>query len=109
MAFNRADIAAGVALSAPDRRVAGASDNLGKGMWSYEVSAGGTFYADAGRSLSLSTTAYWETHGKKDGEVRIEDITLTNVKVGILLTLEGGVGKSFLQGAASVGAGYYAQ
>src|SRR6185436_7885116 len=30
-------------------------------------------------------------------------------KVGDLLTLEGGVGKSFLHGAASIGVAYYAQ
>ncbi len=108
--FQRADILTGVAFFAPTGRYsAGASDNLGKGMWSYEVSAGGTVYADRQRTLSLSTTAYWETHSKKQGEVRIENVTLTDVKVGDLLTLEGGVGKSFLQGAASVGVAYYAQ
>ena len=108
--FQRADILAGVAFFAPTGRYsAGASDNLGKGMWSYELSAGGTFYVDPRRTLSLSTTAYWETHGKKQGEVRIEHITLSDVKVGDLLTIEGGVGKSFLHGAASVGVAYYAQ
>jgi hypothetical protein len=108
--FGRADVLAGVAFFAPTGRYsAGASDNLGKGMWSYEVSAGGTFYVDSQRTLSLSTTGYWETHGKKEGEVRIEHITLKDVKVGDLLTLEGGVGKSFLHGAASVGVAYYAQ
>jgi hypothetical protein len=108
--FERADVLAGVAFFAPTGRYgAGASDNLGKGMWSYEVSAGGTFYVDPQRTLSLSTTAYWETHSKKEGEVRIEHITLTDVKVGDLLTLEGGAGKSLLHGAASVGVAYYAQ
>jgi hypothetical protein len=108
--FKRADALAGVAFFAPTGRyTAGASDNLGKGMWSYELSAGGTFYVDQNRTLSLSTTAYWETHSKKEGDLRVENITLTNVKVGDLLTLEGGVGKSFLHGAASVGVAYYAQ
>src|SRR5262249_1377335 len=106
----RADAVAGVALFAPTgRHSAGASDNLGKGMWSYEVSGGGTFYADKGRTISLSTTAFWETHSKKDGEVRVGRVAVSDVKVGQLLTLEGGVGKSFLSGAASVGAAYYAQ
>lgn len=108
--FKRADVLTGVAFFAPTGRYsAGASDNLGKGMWSYEVSAGGTFYADPKRTLSLSTTAYWETHSKKQGEVRVENMMLTDVKVGDLLTLEGGLGKSFLHGAASVGMAYYAQ
>jgi hypothetical protein len=78
-------------------------------MWSYEVSGGTTLYLDEGRSLSVATTAYWETHTKKDGELRIENATVTDVKVGQLLTLEGGVGKSFLHGAASVGLAYFAQ
>ena len=108
--FERAELLTGVAFFAPTGRyAAGASDNLGKGMWSYELSAGGTVYVDPQRTISLSTTAYWETHSKKKGDVRIENITLTDVKVGDLLTLEGGVGKSFLHGAASVGVAYYAQ
>lgn len=108
--FARADAIAGVGLFAPTGRYApGASDNLGKGMWSYEVSGGATVYLDRQRSLSLATTAFWETHGKKEGAVQVETISINNVKVGQLLTLEGGVGKSFLHGAASVGAAYYAQ
>jgi hypothetical protein len=35
--------------------------------------------------------------------------TQRDVKVGQLLTLEGGAGKSFVQGAAHVGVAYYAQ
>jgi hypothetical protein len=106
----RADITTGFAFFAPTGRYsAGASDNLGKGMWSYELSGGGTAYFDAARSISVSTMAYWETHTAKSGEVRVGAVSLDNVKVGDLLTLEGGVGKSFLRGAASVGAAYYAQ
>jgi len=108
--FDRADATAGVAFFAPTgRHTAGASDNLGKGMWSYEVSGGGTYYVDRARTISLSTTAFWETHSKKDGEVSVGPATIGDVKVGQILTLEGGVGKSFLHGAASVGAAYYAQ
>jgi hypothetical protein len=108
--FDRVDAVAGVGLFAPTGRYsAGASDNLGKGMWSYEVSGGGTFYLDRQRSFSVSTTAFWETHGKKEGAVQVENISINNVKVGQLLTLEGGVGKSFLHGAASIGMAYYAQ
>lgn len=106
----RADAIAGFAFFAPTgRHTAGASDNLGKGMWSYELSGGTTVYFDKARTLSLAATGYWETHSKKDGEVRIDRITASNVKVGQLMTIEGGVGKSFLHGAASVGAAYYAQ
>jgi hypothetical protein len=108
--FRRADATVGVGLFVPTGRYsAGADDNLGKGMWSYEVSGGATLYLDRGRSFSVSTAAYWETHSRKEGEVRIEQTTIANVRVGQLLTLEGGIGKSFLRGAASVGIAYYAQ
>lgn len=44
-------------------------------------------YLDEQRTVSLATTAFWEFHGdKKD----------TNTRVGQILTLEGGAGKSFL-------------
>jgi hypothetical protein len=78
-------------------------------MWSYEVSAGGTVYLDSQRSFSVATSAFWETHSRKEGEMHIENQRLSNVTVGDVLTLEGGVGKSFLHGAASVGVAYYAQ
>jgi hypothetical protein len=108
--FSRADVTTGFAFFAPTgRHEAGASDNLGKGMWSYEVSGGGTAYLDKQRSLSISTMGYWETHTKKDGEVQFQRTTVHDVRVGQLLTLEGGIGKSLLHGAASVGAAYYAQ
>jgi len=106
----RADAIVGVGFFAPTgRHTAGASDNLGKGMWSYEVSAGGTVYLDSQRSLSLSSTAFWETHGKKNAEVQAGGAMLSNVRVGQLLTVEGGAGKSFLNGAATFGVAYYAQ
>ena len=108
---SRYDVTAGFALFAPTGRYsAGASDNLGKGMWSYELSGGGTLYLDPSRSWSLSTTAFWETHSKKQGEdLHLGPVSLKDVTVGQLLTLEGGAGKSFLHGAAHVGVAYYAQ
>ncbi|HET7219008.1 MAG TPA: transporter, partial [Vicinamibacterales bacterium] len=95
--FKQADAVAGIAFFAPTGRYsAGADDNLGKGMWSYEVSGGGTIYLDEKRTFSVAATGYWEKHSKKDGEVRVGNATLDNVTVGDLVTLEGGVGKSFL-------------
>jgi hypothetical protein len=70
---------------------------------------GAAVYLDPQRSISLSSTAFWETHGKKDGQVQVGRVLLSDVKVGQLLTLEGGVGKSFLKGAATFGVAYYAQ
>ena len=108
--MKRADVTAGVGFFAPTgRHEAGESDNLGKGMWSYEVSGGTTVYLDPQRSVSIAANAAWETHSKKDGAVQVEGVTIHDVKVGQLLTLEGGVGKSFMHGALSVGAAYYAQ
>jgi hypothetical protein len=106
----RFDAIAGFGLFAPTGRYAAdASDNLGKGMWSYELSGGGTLYLDKARSFSLSTTAFWELHSKKEGSVTVDKLTIENVKVGQLMTLEGGIGKSFLHGAAHLGVAYYAQ
>ncbi len=108
--FSRADVTTGLALFAPTGRyTSGASDNLGRGMWTYEVSGGSTVYLDQARSLSVAATAYWEAHTAKSGELHMDGATLTDVKVGQLLTIEGGVGKSFLHGGASVGLAYYAQ
>jgi hypothetical protein len=107
----KADVNASFGFFAPTGRyTAGADNNLGKGMWSYELAAGTTLYFDEQKSLSFATSAFWETHTKKDGtNIRIGNRQLDGVKVGQLLTLEGGLGKSFLQGAASVGLAYYAQ
>jgi hypothetical protein len=78
-------------------------------MWSYEVSGGTTVYLDKQRSFSIAATAFWETHSKKEGELQIDHATLSDVKVGQVLTVEGGIGKSFLHGAASIGLAYYGQ
>ena len=97
----QADFAAGFGVYTPTGEYEqGGSSNTGKGMWSYEPFAGMTLHLDAMKSWSLATNAFWETHGtKKD----------TDVKVGQILTLEGGLGKSYLGGGLIIGAGYYAQ
>jgi hypothetical protein len=69
-------------------------------MWSYELSAGTTVYLDEAKSWNFAATAFYETHGKKEG---------TNIRVGDLLTVEGGLGKSFMEGSVNVGIAYYAQ
>jgi hypothetical protein len=96
-----ADFVAGLGLYAPTGRyTAGADDNLGMGMWSFEISGGTTVYFDDAKTWTFATTAFYEIHSEKDG---------TDVRVGDILTLEGGLGKSFMDGAASVGISYYAQ
>ena len=113
MALQARDAIAGVAFFAPTgRHSAGASDNLGKGMWSYEVSGGGTVYLDRQRSVSASRrprTGRRTRRRKAQVADRGARHRASDVKVGQLLTLEGGVGKSFLHGAAGVGVAYYAQ
>ena len=96
-----ADIAAGFQLYAPTGRYErGGDDNIGKGMWTYEPFLGTTVYFDEKKTFSLATTAYWEFHGTKED---------SDTKVGQILTLEGGLGKSFLGGGLIIGGAYYAQ
>lgn len=99
--LDRADFLTGLGLYAPtgDYELGGDS-NSGLGMWSYELYGGTTLYFDDEKSWHVATIAAYETHGKKDG---------TDIRVGDILTLEGGLGKSFMNGALSVGAAYYAQ
>jgi hypothetical protein len=97
----RADFMAGLGVYAPTGRYnPDADDNRGLGMWSYEVFAGTTVYFDAARTWHFAATAFYETHGKKED---------TDIRVGDILTIEGGFGKSFMDGAASAGLAYYAQ
>ena len=94
----RADVSAGFQFYVPTGRYEpGGSDNIGKGMWTYEPFLGTTalFRREADRSVS-PRTAFWEFHGKKKD---------TDVKVGQILTLEGGLGKSFLGGGLIIGGG----
>ena len=97
----RADVSAGFQFYVPTGRYElGGNDNIGKGMWSYEPFIGTTLYFDEARTTSLATTAFWEFHGDKED---------SNVKVGQILSLEGGLGKSFLGGGLVIGGAYYAQ
>ena len=98
---DRADFITGLGVYAPTGEYEpGGSDNLGLGMWSFEFFAGTTIYLDKAKSWHFATTAFYETHTEKKD---------TDIRVGDILTLEGGLGKSFMDGALSVGAAYYAQ
>jgi hypothetical protein len=64
----------------------GGDDNTGLGMWSHLFQAGTTLRLDDQRAWSLSTLASYEFHSdKKD----------TEIKVGNILTLEGGLSRSW--------------
>lgn len=78
---------------------AGATDNHGLGMWTYEFGAGTTLFFDAQKQWHFAATGYFELNGKKQD---------SEIDVGNTLTLEGGLGRSFFKGALSVGAVYYA-
>jgi hypothetical protein len=95
------DYMAGLGVFMPTGRYeAGADDNLGLGMWSLEIFGGATYFFDQARSWNASALAFYETHTEKED---------SDAKVGDLLTIEGGVGKSFMDGAINVGAAYFAQ
>ncbi len=97
---DRADFTAGIGVFAPTGEYAlGGSENRGLGMWSFEFFGGSTVYFDEAKTWHLATVGFYETHTNKRD---------TNIKVGDILTLEGGFGRSFLDGVASVGLAYYA-
>jgi hypothetical protein len=97
----RADFTAGLGIYAPTGRYdAEADNNRGLGMWSYEAFAGTTVYFDEARSWHFAASAFFETHGEKED---------SDVRVGDIVTIEGGIGKSFMDGAANAGLAYYAQ
>ena len=98
---DRADFTAGLGIYAPTGEYeAGGSDNTGLGMWSFEVFAGTTLYLDDAKSWHFAATAFYETHTDKED---------TDIRVGDILTIEGGLGKSFMEGALNLGVAYYAQ
>jgi hypothetical protein len=97
----RADFIAGIGIYAPTGSwELGGNSNRGLGMWSFDLLGGTTVYFDEARTWHLSGLASYEMHGEKED---------TDIRVGDLLTLEGGLGKSFKDGALAVGLTYYAQ
>ena len=99
--LSRLDVMVGAGVYAPTGRfTAGADDNSGLGMWSFEVSGGATVFFDGAKTWSVSALGFYETHTKKKD---------TEIKVGDIVTVEGGLGKSFLGGGVVIGAAYFAQ
>ena len=97
----RADYMAGFGLYAPTGSYdPDAPDNLGLGMWTFEFFGGTTQYFDQKKSWHAAVLASYETHTKKRN---------TDIRVGDILTLEGGVGKSFLDGGLTLGLALEAQ
>ena len=97
--FEGVDVIASYGFFAPTGRYeSGADDNIGLGMWSHEFSLGATVFLGDG-SWHVATAGFYEVHSSK------QDI---DAKVGDLLTLEGGLGKTMANGL-SLGVAYYAQ
>ena len=97
--FERTDLITSYGIFMPTGEYdPGASNNLGMGMWSHELSFGVTQYLDSAKTWTAATTAFYEIHSGKRG---------TDLRIGDWLVLEGGVGKSF-EGDWSLGAAYYA-
>jgi len=64
----------------------GASDNSGLGMFMNEFSAGTTLFFNDKKTVHFSALASYEINGKKKD---------TDIKTGDLLSIEGGLGKTF--------------
>ena len=98
----RADFTAGLGIYAPTGEFEAGGDS-NRGLRHVELRNLRRYDRVFRRGENLAfcaATAFYETHGKKDD---------TDIRVGDILTLEGGLGKSFMEGAASVGVAYYAQ
>lgn len=97
----RYDALVGYGLFIPTGRfTAGASDNHGLGMWSHELSAGVTVYPDEKKQWNVATNAYYNIQSHIKG---------TDRKAGNVLSLEGGVGRTFCKGLCTAGVDYYTQ
>lgn len=83
----RTDVVVGYGLFIPTGKwELGASDNAGLGMWSHLLQAGTTIHLDDKHQWSYSILASQEFHSKKKG---------TQIQVGQILTVEGGLGRTF--------------
>jgi hypothetical protein len=89
------DITAGYSFFAPT-----GGGSSGQHMWVNELNLGGTLNVGEGKKWNVSTMSYWDFNNKKNN---------ANIKVGNILTLAGGIGRSFLKGAGNAGVAYGAQ
>ena len=97
----RIDYVAGLGVYMPTARYEeNADDNLGLGMWSFEAFGGTTYFFDDKKSWHISALASYEIHSEKED---------SSARVGDILTIEGGAGKSLLDGALMFGVAYSAQ
>jgi hypothetical protein len=96
-----ADLTAGVGVTMPTGRYTdGARDNTGLGMWSFAFDVGTTVYGGAKKEWNLATLATFQTQ---------TSVRNSDKRAGNALSLEGGVGRSVLEGLGNVGLAYYTQ
>jgi hypothetical protein len=96
----RADFVAGYGFFAPTGHYEVGDENVGLGMWSHEVQFGTTVFLDPAKKFSAATTAYVEFHSNKKDQ---------DLKVGNLITLEGGFAYNVPKIGGAFGIGYYLQ
>jgi hypothetical protein len=85
--LTRADITAGYNLYIPTGRFSqGGNDNTGLGMWGNEFTIGTTVYPDQKKLWNAAVNFALEFHTDKSG---------TNINVGDMGTIQGGVGRTF--------------
>jgi hypothetical protein len=90
--FKRADVTAGYNLYMPTGRYSsGGNDNTGLGMWGNELTVGSTVYLDQKRTWNAAANFGLEFHSDKSG---------TDINVGDMGTVEGGLGKTFYKKAS---------
>jgi hypothetical protein len=89
-----ADITAAYGFFAPT-----GSGTSGQHMWVNEIGFGGTVYLDQ-KKWNFSTMSYYDFNRRKNN---------ADIKVGDILTLAGGIGRSFLKGGGNAGVAYGAQ
>jgi hypothetical protein len=72
----RADFTAGLGVYAPTGKYEpGGDENLGLGMWSFEIFGGTTLYLDQARTWHLAAAAFYETHTEKeDTDIEVGDL-----------------------------------
>jgi hypothetical protein len=78
----------------------GAENNSGLGMWSHEFGAGTTVFLNEKKQWHAAIT------GTYNIQSHIKD---TNKKAGDVVSLEGGVGRTFCSGLCNAGLDYYTQ
>jgi hypothetical protein len=83
----KADFTVGYGVYLPTGKFEfGGDNNTGMGMWTQEFSAGTTVFFDQKKTVHFSTIGFFETHSDKKE---------TDVRVGNIISVEGGLGKTF--------------